>query len=89
MEDEILAFVNDFNGIDKDTIEQMKAQKIVAGSVVKVCEIVPAGDLFGVEVVGKAGTKFLLNGNNVTLFKSYDDDYRVYEPEIATSQIEK
>lgn len=89
MEDEILAFVNDLNGIDKDTVEQMKAQKITAGSVVKVGEIVPAGDLFGVEVIGKGGTKFLLNGDNVTLFKSYDDDYRVYVPEIPTSQIEK
>lgn len=92
MENEILAFINDLNGFDKQTKQNLKELGIVAGSIVIVKEIEAKDDSYVVEIENKNldGENIVLGANNVTLFKSYDDnDYRVYKPELVSAQIEK
>lgn len=92
MENEILAFINDLNGFDKQTKQNLKELGIVAGSIVIVKEIEAKDDSYVVEIENKNldGDNIVLGANNVTLFKSYDDnDYRVYKPELVSAQIEQ
>ncbi len=92
MENEILAFINDLNGFDKQTKQNLKELGIVAGSIVIVKEIEAKDDSYVVEIKNKNldGENIVLGANNVTLFKAYDDnDYRVYKPELVSAQIEK
>lgn len=92
MENEILAFINDLNGFDKQTKQNLKELGIVAGSIVIVKEIEAKDDSYVVEIENKNldGENIVLGANNVTLFKSYDDnDYRIYKPELVSAQIEK
>lgn len=90
MEKEILAFIENLNGIDKETKSELKQQKIEVGNVVLVAKIISNGESYSVEICrsNEEGKRFVLNANNVSLYKAYgDNDYKAYKPEV--NEIEK
>lgn len=85
MKREILGIIENLDGIDKEIRDELKAQKIGKGTVVSVTKIIPNGNSFNVEIGNscKNGKNFVLNENNVALYKSFgEDDFKAYFPEI-------
>lgn len=85
MEREILAFIENLNGIEKETKTELKQQKIEVGNVVLVAKIIPNGESYNVEICrgNEKGKHFVLNADNVSLYKAYgDSDYKSYNPVV-------
>ena len=79
----ILAMMDNYEGLPPEVAEEMQRRFYIPGNVLYAKEIEFSGKTYRVgvdiEVLG-VGKVYMVNAENVKLYKPYEDDYKLFNP---------